>query len=278
MEKQTRTNKYKDLRDSFKEEVHIDQKPLEEAPVEEDDFLAFLPKKEKKPSIDDTLEHPLSYETLKNDDAVESAINQAKINVGKEQYNTRMEILSRIKAENNENNVDVDDYRAKDFAKGHEVNDDPAKKMSLMEKLAAMSPEEDVEELRKYEDETMSNPAVRVYGEDPDQQKEEPVNHSYERPVNESYHEEESPMKEFVREPASQMSRENEPRMLSKKEIRALKKQEKQKQKELKAQENVMKEEAGEENSLVSKILNGVIIVLIIVFIVLCVFIVKDML
>ena len=117
MEKQTRINKYKELRDEMKEEVAIDRQVTYEQDDEDDDFLSFLPQNHQK-DIQDTLMEPLSYETLKPDsEDIKSALNEAKTNMGKEQYNTQ-----------------------------------PQKKMSLLEKLAAMSPEEDAEELKKYEE------------------------------------------------------------------------------------------------------------------------------
>lgn len=149
MEKQTRVSKYKELREEMKEEVAINQH-VNDAPIEEDDdFLAFLPKEEKK-KIEDTLMEPLSYETLDHDNEdVLNALNEAKVNVGKEKYNTRLDILNKIKQ-------DSSDYVP---AHGHNqdiqevVEEQPQKKMSLLEKLAAMSPEEDAEELKRYEEE-----------------------------------------------------------------------------------------------------------------------------
>lgn len=147
MEKQTRINKYKDLREEMKEEVAIDRHVIETSDDGDDDFLAFLPK-DDKPSIDDTLMEPLSYETLKKDNEdVKSALNQVKVNVGKEQYNTRLDILNKIKQE--EEHVPAHSY---DETDAYEFDEEPRKKMSLLEKLAAMSPEEDAEELKKFEE------------------------------------------------------------------------------------------------------------------------------
>ncbi|MEG0592800.1 MAG: hypothetical protein RR512_05760 [Coprobacillus sp.] len=151
MEKQTRINKYKDLREEMKEEVAIDRHVFDEPTEDDDEFLAFLPKQEKV-NIEDTLMEPLSYETLnKDNDNVKQAINEAKINVGKEQYNTRLDILNKIKNEDSEY-VPAHEYQTQDFSQGHVVNEVPQKKMSLLEKLAAMSPEEDAEELKKFEE------------------------------------------------------------------------------------------------------------------------------
>ena len=151
MEKQTRINKYKDLREEMKEEVAIDRRVVTTSTDEDDDFLAFLPHAEK-PKLDDTLIEPLSYETLnKDNEDVKSALNEAKVNVGKEQYNTRLDILSKIKQDDSDY-IPAHEYRTQDFSQGHVVKEEPQKKMSLLEKLAAMSPEEDAEELKRYEE------------------------------------------------------------------------------------------------------------------------------
>ncbi len=151
MDKQTRVNKYKKFREEMKEEVPIDRQSIDEVDEKDDDFLAFIPKENNK-NIEDTLMEPLSYETLEKDnEEVRHAIKEAKVNVGKEQYNTRLDILNKIKQED-EDYVPVHEYQTKDFSKGHVVASQPEKKLSLLEKLAAMSPEEDAEELKKYEE------------------------------------------------------------------------------------------------------------------------------
>lgn len=147
MEKQTRVNKYKELREEMKEEVAINRHMEETVCDEEDDFLAFLPKKEEK-KIEDTLLEPLTYETLDHDnDHVKHALNKAKVNVGKEQYDTRLDILLKIK---NEEKLKSEQQKQPVV---HEEVQEPVRKMSLLEKLAAISPEEDVKELEKYEEE-----------------------------------------------------------------------------------------------------------------------------
>jgi len=148
MEKQTRVNKYKELREGMKEEVAINQQ-VSDTPIEDDDFLAFLPKEEKK-KVEDTLMEPLSYETLDHDNEdVLNALNEAKVNVGKEKYNTRLDILNKIKQDSSDYVPAHGQYQENQET----VEAKPQKKMSLLEKLAAMSPEEDAEELKKYEEE-----------------------------------------------------------------------------------------------------------------------------
>ena len=59
MEKRTRVQKYKNLRESMKEEVSINRNAVVDQQDEEDDFLSFLQKEEKVPTIEDKLEQPL---------------------------------------------------------------------------------------------------------------------------------------------------------------------------------------------------------------------------
>ena len=133
MEKQTRVQKYKNLRDEMKEEVAINRH-IDQNNDEEDDFLSFMPKEEKKVK-DDTLIQPLSYETLDEDTDVKHAIHEAKATMGKDQFNTRLDILNKIKKE------DVEEEHV-----------DETSKMSLLDKLATMSPEEDVKELERFKE------------------------------------------------------------------------------------------------------------------------------
>lgn len=150
MEKQTRVSKYKELREEMKEEVAINQQTSDTHVDEDDDFLAFLPKEEEK-KIDDTLMEPLSYETLNHDNEdVLNALNEAKVNVGKEKYNTRLDILNKIKQDNPDY---IPAHGYKQETKEMTQLNQSDKKMSLLERLAAMSPEEDAEELKKYEEE-----------------------------------------------------------------------------------------------------------------------------
>lgn len=150
MEKKTRMNKYKVLREDMKDEVSIDQDIVEQD-IEDDDFLAFLPK-EEKPKMSDTLMNPLSYETLEEDDEnIQSALNKAKVNVGKEQYNTRLDILNKIKKDDGE--YAPTHQVEEDTIETYKIEKDEKQKKSLLEKLADMSPEEDVEELKEYEKE-----------------------------------------------------------------------------------------------------------------------------
>ena len=236
MEKQTRMSKYRDLRAEMMEEVPIHHSEVKQV-EEDDDFLAFIPKKEER-KIEDTLMEPLTYETLdKNDEGVRSAITRAKANVGKEQYNTRLDILNKIKGEELKE-VKTEEKKA------------PVKKMSLLEKLASMSPEEDVEELKKFQNDE-KNKTVK---------KEETV-------------------KEVKKEETEELT---SPFI----EIKEMKKEEKvevvqtikeTKRKDLFVEEEV-EEESEEKESKVVTVLNYAIIALMLVFVVLICFIIKEVL
>ena len=82
------------------------------------------------------------------------ALKSAKESVGKQdEYNTRMDILNKIREpEKRTIKIDsVEDFATEEFSRGMFINQEkeeideekPKEKMSLMEKLASMSPEED---------------------------------------------------------------------------------------------------------------------------------------
>ena len=235
MEKQTRMSKYRDLRAEMMEEVPIHHSEVKQV-EEDDDFLAFIPKKEER-KIEDTLMEPLTYETLdKNDEGVRSAITRAKANVGKEQYNTRLDILSKIKGEELKE-VKTEEKKA------------PVKKMSLLEKLASMSPEEDVEELKKFQNDE-KNKTVK---------KEETVKEV---------------KKEETEELTSPFIEIKEMKKVEKEEIvQTIKETNK---KDLFVEE--VEEEQEEKESKVVTVLNYAIIALMLVFVVLICFIIKEVL
>ena len=88
---------------------------------------------------------------------LDKALKSAKESVGKQdQYNTRMDILSKIREpEKNTIKIDsVESYATQEFDKGmfvnNEVEEESKEKMTFMEKLAAMSPEEDVKKAEEF--------------------------------------------------------------------------------------------------------------------------------
>ena len=82
--------------------------------------------------------------------------DERKCQVNKIKYNTRMDILSKIREpEKNTIKIDsVESYATQEFAKGmfvnNKVEEEPKEKMTFMEKLAAMSPEEDVKKQKNF--------------------------------------------------------------------------------------------------------------------------------
>lgn len=105
MEKETRTSKYKDYREAAKEGEDITVKQEEDG---DDDFLSFIPHGEDTADEEEEL-HPLSYDTLKDDDTVVQALKSVK---AKNDYDTKMDILNRIKADTLENSPGVENSKA----------------------------------------------------------------------------------------------------------------------------------------------------------------------
>ena len=153
----SRVKKYQELRDGLKEEVGISkEKYVETVQTEDDDddFLSFMKKddEEKEVNLEDTLTEPKTFEQMREEGSAEldKALKSAKETVGKQdEYNTRMDILNKIREpEKHTIKIDsVESYATEEFAKGmfvgNEVEEKPKEKMTFMEKLAAMSPEED---------------------------------------------------------------------------------------------------------------------------------------
>ena len=154
----SRVKKYQELRDGLKEEVAISKENRQEKPQvdEEDDFLSFMnkdKKEEKEVNLEDTLTEAKTFEQMREESSKEldKALKSAKESVGKQdEYNTRMDILNKIREpEKRTIKIDsVEDFSTEEFSRGMFVNqeekeDQLKEKMSLMEKLAAMSPEED---------------------------------------------------------------------------------------------------------------------------------------
>lgn len=160
----SRVKKYQELRDGLKEEVGISKEKYVE-PVQndddDDDFLSFMKKdkEEKEVNLEDTLTETKTFEQMREEGSAEldKALKSAKESVGKQdQYNTRMDILSKIREpEKNTIKIDsVESYATQEFAKGmfvnNEVEEESKEKMTFMEKLAAMSPEEDVKKQKNF--------------------------------------------------------------------------------------------------------------------------------
>ena len=157
----SRVKKYQELRDGLKDEVAISKENRQEKPQveEEDDFLSFMKKDkkdEKEVNLEDTLTEAKTFEQMREESSKEldRALKSAKESVGKQdEYNTRMDILNKIREpEKRTIKIDsVEDFATEEFSRGMFINQEkeeideekPKERMSLMEKLASMSPEED---------------------------------------------------------------------------------------------------------------------------------------
>ncbi len=172
----SRVKKYQELRDGLKEEVGISkEKYVETVQTEDDDddFLSFMKKddEEKEVNLEDTLTEPKTFEQMREEGSAEldKALKSAKETVGKQdEYNTRMDILNKIREpEKQVVHIDnLDNINTSEFSKGYFVNQEESvvtkaeeekkaakKKMTLMERLASMSPEEDAKKAKLVMDE-----------------------------------------------------------------------------------------------------------------------------
>lgn len=179
----SRVNKYRDLRAGLKDEAGISRENIEDTvnvikDIEDDDFLAkvnrsFKQQEKLADDINDTLTEAKTFEQMRQESSEEinRALRSAKVSVGKEaQYNTRMDILNKIREpEKQVIHIDnLDNVNTSEFSKGHFVNpvneelelpkaeEEKAakKKMTLMERLASMSPEEDAKKAKVVMEET----------------------------------------------------------------------------------------------------------------------------
>lgn len=171
----SRVNKYRELREGIKEEVGINREGTDDnvnnsnSVDEDDDFLLSVNRafrsERKEPDIEDTLTEAKTFEQMQRESSeeIDRALRSAKVSVGKAaHYNTRMDILNKIREP--EKQVvrlnKFDNVSTSQFSKGFFVNGDDEelideisdkaekKKMTLMERLASMSPEEDAKKAK----------------------------------------------------------------------------------------------------------------------------------
>ncbi|MCI9132204.1 hypothetical protein [Thomasclavelia cocleata] len=174
----SRIDKYRDLRSGLKEEVGINRDNMSDVidavvdTDDEDDFLMsvnrLFDKPNEKKEIEDTLTEAKTFEQMRQESSeeIDRALRSAKVSVGKEaQYNTRMDILNKIR-EPEKQVVRIDNFdnvETSQFSKGYFVKQDKEeivetpedvvakevkKKMTLMERLASMSPAEDAKKAK----------------------------------------------------------------------------------------------------------------------------------
>lgn len=188
MTNSSRVDKYKKIREAIRDEARINHHEvvIEEQPnEEEDEFLSFVNRRSKgikyEELIEDTITEAKTFEQLSEESNVDidKALKSAKSNVGKEEHhNTRLDILNRIR--NPEKEVikidKMENINTEQFAKGYFINDskkdtnkmttslEPVdavksveqnategekKKITLLERLATISPKEDVAKAQK---------------------------------------------------------------------------------------------------------------------------------
>ena len=174
----SRIDKYRDLRSGLKEEVGINRDNMSDVidavvdTDDEDDFLMsvnrLFDKPNEKKEIEDTLTEAKTFEQMRQESSeeIDRALRSAKVSVGKEaQYNKRMDILNKIR-EPEKQVVRIDNFdnvETSQFSKGYFVKQDKEeivetpedvvakevkKKMTLMERLASMSPAEDAKKAK----------------------------------------------------------------------------------------------------------------------------------
>ena len=146
MSEQTRMSKYKDLRNNIDDTSYV---PREEDDSD-DDFLSFIPKSNHHESLE-----PKTYETLKYESNPFESLHEECDSVARTRTDTRLDILNAMKEDASSQDT-ICDYHTSELRRGHAV-----KGGSLMDKLAAMSPEEDVEEI-PHREPVKTEPVVRT--------------------------------------------------------------------------------------------------------------------
>lgn len=285
----SRIDKYRDLRSGLKEEAGIARDSMSDVinavvdTNEEDEFLMSVNRlfgnSNEKKEIEDTLTEAKTFEQMRQESSEEinRALRSAKVSVGKEaQYNTRMDILNKIR-EPEKQVVRIDKFDSistSQFSKGYFVNSDienkttesveqledkeAKKKMTLMERLASMSPAEDVKKAKIIlEDET------NVFEDDP---KDEPLQNDVP--------EQTASLEDMLRQIKEKDQREVEKALQQKEKDSNIKtiKNETTAQTESKEKDNGSRVEVVEKkkSDRIVNVLNYVIIFLVVVFIGLC--------
>lgn len=275
----SRVDKYRDLRSGLKDEVGISHDNIENVIEDDydddkDEFLAsvnrFFNKANNKKDVEDTLTEAKTFEQMRNEDNEElkRALRSAKVSVGKEaQYNTRMDILNKIREPDKQvvriNNFD--NIETSQFSKGYFVNpkmkqeeevsvENSAKeKMTLMERLASMSPDEDAKK------------AKIILGDEPEDLQEEELNQKVSEDVSDSI-EKTNSLEDMLRQIKEKDQREVE-KVLMEKENKTKNDIKDNNDKEVSSRTEVLNEKKSDR---IVTVLNFIIIFLVIVFVGLC--------
>ena len=230
MEK-TRTDKYKKYREGVAngEETEVKDDYDEDR---DDDFLSFIPGQKEEEEEEEEL-HPLSYDTLKNDETVTNALRNAN---AKNDYDTKMDILNRLK-ENKSDRVNLDQFNTTNLSEGHEVGA-KGESVSLVDKLETM---DDTFKSQPIIKEPKPAPAKKPEVKKPEVKKPEVKPEVKAEPKKEN--------KDLIDESSfkTPVMKEHEPVTLSRKEIKALKKQEKTARKLEKEEEKAAKKALAQQ-------------------------------
>lgn len=275
----SRVDKYRDLRSGLKDEVGISHDNIENVIEDDydddkDEFLAsvnrFFNKTNNKKDVEDTLTEAKTFEQMRNEDNEElkRALRSAKVSVGKEaQYNTRMDILNKIREPEKQvvriNNFD--NIETSQFSKGYFVNpkmkqeeeipaDNKTKeKMTLMERLASMSPDEDAKK------------AKMILADEPEDLEKEEINEKTSEGASDSI-EKTNSLEDMLRQIKEKDQREVE-KVLMEKENKTKNDIKDNNGKEVSSRTEVLNEKKSDR---IVTILNFIIIFLVIIFVGLC--------
>lgn len=274
----SRVDKYRDLRSGLKDEVGIShdniENVIEDDYDDKDEFLAsvnrFFNKTNNKKDVEDTLTEAKTFEQMRNEDNEElkRALRSAKVSVGKEaQYNTRMDILNKIREPEKQvvriNNFD--NIETSQFSKGYFVNpkmkqeeeipaDNKTKeKMTLMERLASMSPDEDAKK------------AKMILADEPEDLEKEEINEKTSEDVSDSI-EKTNSLEDMLRQIKEKDQREVE-KVLMEKENKTKNDIKDNNGKEVSSRTEGLNEKKSDR---IVTILNFIIIFLVIIFVGLC--------
>lgn len=275
----SRVDKYRDLRSGLKDEVGISHDNIENVIEDDydddkDEFLAsvnrFFNKTNNKKDVEDTLTEAKTFEQMRNEDNEElkRALRSAKVSVGKEaQYNTRMDILNKIREPEKQvvriNNFD--NIETSQFSKGYFVNpkmkqeeeipaDNKTKeKMTLMERLASMSPDEDAKK------------AKMILADEPEDLEKEEINEKTSEDVSDSI-EKTNSLEDMLRQIKEKDQREVE-KVLMEKENKTKNDIKDNNGKEVSSRTEGLNEKKSDR---IVTILNFIIIFLVIIFVGLC--------
>lgn len=274
----SRVSKYRKLREGIKDEVGINRDSVVDNNIDnheddDDDFLLSVNRafrsERKDIDLEDTLTEAKTFEQMRQESSeeIDRALRSAKVSVGKAaHYNTRMDILNKIR--DPEKQIvrlnKFDNVSTSQFSKGYFVNEDneendieakikeEKKKMTLMERLASMSPEEDAKKAKMVMEEV-----------DHDEIEEELEENEVEPALQQT-----KSLEEMLKEIKEKDQREVAKALQEKEATNAY--QEIKIEEEITEDNEEIEEVNGDKNDRIATVLNYIIIILVIVFVGLC--------